>query len=277
MKSKIPELKKAIGYIRVSSLAQSLDGESLERQEEQIRAFCNRKGIKDLQIIADRGLSGFKSSRPGYQELIRQCLSKEVAIVIVYDLSRLSRSVRDTLAFIEDVVQKYGIEFASIQNDIDTTSPMGKAFLGFTAIFNQLYRDEIAFKTKAALRHKRSKGEKTGGVVPFGYKLVDDYRLMSLQGEMQTIKYIHTLRERGHTLRDIVAKLHHKGIKTKTGLEKWNPKVVKGILERQVFQITTDQTISNRKKDELLQDVTGALFDTEDLMQIAPQKKVGSR
>lgn len=258
---------KVVGYIRVSTVIQANDGESLERQEEQIRAYCARKGIakEDLQIIADKGLSGFKSSRPGFQELIHLCTGKQVKMVVVYDLSRLSRSVRDTLAFVEDIIQKYGIEFASIQNDIDTSTPMGKAFLGFNAIFNQLYRDEIAFKTKAALTHKRSKGEKTGGVVPFGFNLVGESRLSASPGETQTIAYIHQLRRQGMSLRDIVAELHAKGIKTKTGKEKWNPKVVKGILERQIEQITHDPSIPDQCKDALLEDVAGALYDTQDL------------
>ena len=131
------KMQKVVGYIRVSTNAQVADGESLERQEEQIRAFCARKGIPeaDLQIISDGGLSGFKSSRPGFKSLTQLCLSKQVRMVVVYDLSRLSRSVRDTLAFVEDVMQKHGIEFVSLQNDIDTSTPMGKAFLTFNAMF----------------------------------------------------------------------------------------------------------------------------------------------
>jgi site-specific DNA recombinase len=248
------------------------DGESLERQEEQIRSFCARKGIRDLEIIADKGMSGFKSNRPGFQRLIQLCASKQVKMVIVYDLSRLSRSVRDTLAFIEDDIQKNGIEFASIQQDLDTSTPMGKAFLGFTAIFNQLYRDEIAHKTKAALKHKRSKGEKTGGVVPFGFNLVGESRLTPAPGETDTIRYIHQLRRKGLSLREIVVELHSKGIKTKTGLSKWNPKVVKSILERQITEITSDPTIPDQEKDHLLEDVAGALYDAQDLSKAKRRK-----
>ena len=60
---------KAVGYIRVSSAGQVADGESLERQEEKIRAYATLKGITDLQIIADRGISGSKSNRPGFLKL----------------------------------------------------------------------------------------------------------------------------------------------------------------------------------------------------------------
>ena len=258
---------KVLGYIRVSSASQVADGESLERQEEQIRAFCARKGIQDgnLEIIADKGVSGFKSSRPGFQRLIQQCEAGDVAMVVIYDLSRLSRSVRDTLAFVEDQIQKNQIEFASIQQDLDTSTPMGKAFLGFLAVFNQLYRDEIAFKTKAALKHKRGKGERLGGTIPFGYSLVEGSRLQAAPEELQTIRFIHRLRRQGMSLRAIIAELHRNGIKTKTGKEKWSPQVVQEILRRQISAITHDPTLPDATKDAILSDVAAALYDAEDL------------
>jgi site-specific DNA recombinase len=259
---KIQTEKKVIGYIRVSSASQVEDGESLERQQEQIKAYCQLKGFAEPELIADEGVSGFKSGRDGFQKLISLCKSKQVGIVIVYDLSRLSRSVRDTLEFIEDVIGKNDIAFVSLQNDIDTTTPMGKAFLAISAVFNQLYRDEISFKTKEALKHKTIKQEKTGGTIPFGFSLVDGFRLQVNQGELETFKLIHGLRREGYSLRQIVNDLQQKGIKTKTGKEKWNPKVVKGVLERQIKQICYSQLLDD-EKDELLEDVSGALIDVE--------------
>jgi site-specific DNA recombinase len=273
-KKKNPELDgKVVGYIRVSSLEQANDGISLERQADQIKAYCALKGIKDFKLISDKGLSGFKSNRPGFQELLELCHSKQVKMVIVYDLSRLSRSVRDTLAFVEDVIQKRGIQFVSLQNDIDTTTPMGSAFLRINAVFNQLYRDEISFKTKEALRHKRGKGEKTGGVIPFGYRLVGESRLVPLPKEIEIIRHIHQLRKKGFSLREIIGTLESKGIKTKTGKDKWNPKVVRQILERQLLEITHDPEISDQEKDCLLEDVVGAIYETKRIKKISKKTK----
>lgn len=254
---------QVVGYIRVSSSGQVQDGESLERQEAQIKTYCKLKNFPEPYIIADEGLSGFKKNRKGFQELINLCQKKQAQVVIVYDLSRLSRSVRDTLEFIEDIIQRNGIEFVSLQNDINTQTATGKAFLAISAVFNQLYRDEIAFKTKEALRHKASKGEKTGGTIPFGYCLVDGFKLQPLQGEIEVVKYIHGLRKQGLSLRTIIQKLQLLGVKTKTGLTAWNPKVVRDILSRQVDLICNSCNHTNRAKDEALHDVTGALYDIE--------------
>jgi site-specific DNA recombinase len=133
--------RKTIGYVRCSHLEQTVDRESLRRQEEQIRAFCTRAGIAEFELIVDEGYSGYKDSRPGFKRLLKLCKANEVERVLVYDLSRLSRSVRTTLAVIEDIFHGGGIEFVALQNQIDTSTPMGKAFLTFIALFNQLYRD----------------------------------------------------------------------------------------------------------------------------------------
>lgn len=267
---------RVVGYIRVSSQGQVADGESLERQEEKIRAYCSLKGITDVEIIADRGVSGFKSSRPGFQRLISMCASKEASLIIVNDLSRLSRSVRDTLAFVEDVVNKHGVEFVSLQNDIDTTSPMGKAFLAISAVFNQLARDEVSMKVKNMWAHKRSKSEKTGGTIPFGYSLIDSKRLVPLADEQATVKHIHDLRASGHSLRDIVSNLHERGIKTKTGREKWNPKIVKQILDRQILELAGDSSIDDIEKDIAFAEVGTALSMTDKLIAKKTERKAAT-
>ena len=254
---------KVVAYTRVSTLGQAEDGESLERQAARIRAYCEAKGLEQPEIICDEGLSGFKSNREGFQKLVALCESKQVSTVIVYDLSRLSRSVRDTLEFIEDTINKNGIEFVSLLNDIDTSTPTGKAFLGITAIFNQLYRDEIAYKTKEALSHKRSKQEKTGGTVPFGFELVEGVKLIPLPGEFETVKMMHLVREQGLSLREIVELLNSKRVATKTGKSKWHPQVVKEVLDRTADLICQDESLSCEDVDTLLHDVTGALYQVD--------------
>lgn len=271
-RQKKAETQRVVGYLRVSSAGQVQDGESLERQEAQIRAYCDLKGLPEPEILSDEGVSGFKKSRPGFQQLVNLCKKKQVQTVVVYDLSRLSRSVRDTLEFIEDVIQKNGIEFVSLQNDINTQTATGKAFLAISAVFNQLYRDEIAFKTKEALKHKSEKGEKTGGTIPFGCSLVDGFRLQPHHGEVETIRYIHQLRKQGLSLRQIVSVLHQEGIKTKTGKTKWAPEVVRAILSRQIDEICFSPALTNQEKDAALHEVTGALYDTEALINGVTQE-----
>ena len=257
--------KKVIAYIRVSTLGQAEDGESLERQASRIRAYCEAKGLAEPEIICDEGISGFKSNRAGFQRLVALCESRQVKTVLVYDLSRLSRSVRGTLEFIEDTINKNGVEFISLLNDIDTSSPSGKAFLGITAIFNQLYRDEIAHKTKEALSHKRAKKEKTGGTVPFGFELVDGVRLIPKPEEFAVVRQLQVWRRTGLTLREIVGMLEKSGIPTKTGRGAWQPRVVMRILDRTANLICQDVDLTDEQKDTKLHEVQGALYHLDAL------------
>ncbi len=226
--------KLVSGYIRVSSFDQVRENESLPRQEEKVRAYCKAKGLADPVIITDEGQSGFKSNRPGFQKLVALCKQGKVKTVVVYDLSRLSRSVRTTLAFIEDLIQKQGIGFISLMQDIDTESPHGKAFLTLISVFNQLYRDEISFKTKTALMHKKSKGQLYSGKTPYGFDAAVNGQLAAAKNEVMLIAKINAMRATGLSLRKIALTLESDGFKTKSGLDKWQPRFIKKLIDRSV-------------------------------------------
>lgn len=225
------QTKKVIGYIRVSSQQQVEDKESLERQAEKIKSYCAFKGIENLEIIADEGISGYKTStRKGYQNLLKLCKAGQVKTLIVYDLSRLSRSLKETLTFFDDVIKKQKIEFVSLCNDIDTTTSTGILFFQLLGVFNEFYRNDIATKTKNALGHKKNKQEKTGGTVPFGYTLGLKGKLFELPKEQEVICLMNELKQNGLSYRGIAKELEKQCIKTKTGGFKWYGNTVKNIL-----------------------------------------------
>lgn len=230
-KGKVKE-RIVVGYIRVSSQEQVDVGVSLERQEALIRSYAKSKGYSKVEIIADRGISGFKDDRPGFQELRDLCLSGRVQTVIVADLSRLSRSVRSTLAFIEDVLNKGGIDFISLSQNIDTTTPIGKMFLMFSSMMAQFYRDEISYKTKTAIAYKRKNGEKVGRHAQYGFTADQDGRLSINANEQKNISLIKELRRRGHTLQAIANELERLQVPNRVGKVRWYAGTVKSILDR---------------------------------------------
>ena len=227
--------KLVIGYIRVSTIEQVDIGQSLQRQRELIEQYCRQRDWTNVQIISDEGQSGYKDNRKGFQKLKDLCSKGKVAAVIVTDLSRLSRSLRSTLEFIEDVITKQDIDFISITQQLDTKSPMGKAFLAITSVFAQLYRDEIQYKTKIALKHKRARGEKVGRFTEYGYDDVDG-RLVENQVEQANIQLMAEWRQQGFTLAAIAEALHSKGIASKNG-SKWYSSTVKSILDRRLAHV----------------------------------------
>lgn len=227
--------RKAIGYIRVSSLQQVEDATSLERQKEKIKAYCDFKGIQNLEFIEDAGISGFKTTaRKGYQELLRLAKTNQIETLIVYDLSRLSRSLKETLNFFDDVLKKHNINFISLNNDIDTTTATGVMFFQLTAMFNEFYRNDISFKTKNALAHIKQNNHKTGGTIPFGYTIGLNNELFELPKEQEIIAKMKDLKSQGKTYNAIATFLNKENIPTKTKGAKWYNSTVKNILENDV-------------------------------------------
>lgn len=92
-------MKKAALYIRVSTLEQANEGYSVGEQKERLTAFCKARDWLVTEYYIDPGYSGANLDRPAIQKLIAE--AKDVDIVLVYKLDRISRSQRDMLYLIE--------------------------------------------------------------------------------------------------------------------------------------------------------------------------------
>ena len=168
------EKPKALGYIRVSSDEQRTEGLSLPAQEAKILIYANLREIEIIGILKDEGISAKNvKSRPGAQELIQRACQKEVQAIIVYKLDRLFRNTIEALQIIEQF-NKAGIDFHSIQENVSTKSAIGEFFFTMLAALAQMERKLIGERTRAVLAYKRENGQKTGGRVPYGYRVVEE-------------------------------------------------------------------------------------------------------
>jgi len=224
---------KAIGYIRVSTEDQAKEGVSLDNQRAKIRAYCELREMDLDGIIEDAGISAKNLNRPGVQKVLDMARKREVDAVIVYKLDRMFRSTVDALETTK-LFDKWGVSFHSIHETLDTQSAMGRFFFTLTAALAEMERGIIAERTKAALRHKRAKNEKTGGDVPFGYDLSPTGLLVPNLAEQRAIRLISELKQKGYALRAICRELEKEGHRTKTGQILWNPKTVSMIVKRAV-------------------------------------------
>lgn len=156
------------GYCRVSTDEQAVDGVSLEAQEVKLRQWADMSDHPMAGIFTDAGISGkAMGNRPGLT-LALDAVCRDKGVLVVYSISRLSRSVRDILQ-IADRMHKAGAQLASCREKIDTTSAAGRMFFNLMAILVEFERETIAERTKMALDHKRSLGEALGNV-PFGFR-----------------------------------------------------------------------------------------------------------
>jgi site-specific DNA recombinase len=164
---------RAFSYCRVSSEEQSTeDHYSLENQEKKAK---EQSKLKDWQIVRVRKdvASGKDTNRPGYQELVAAIKGKEIDVVVVYRLDRLSRNVRDIYDFLA-LIKEHDVAFCSISEGFDTTTAMGRAMLGVAAVFAQLTREMIAENVRDGLLRRAESGKWNGPKwnPPYGYSYV---------------------------------------------------------------------------------------------------------
>lgn len=205
------------GYSRVSTSEQAEHGYSIKEQEERIKAYCQAKDWTLLRIYSDPGYSGAKTDRPGLQAMISDVNAGQIDAVLVYKLDRLSRSQKDALYLIEDVFLKSGVQFISISENFDTSTPLGRAMVGILAVFAQLEREQIKERMILGKTARAKTGKWQGGKnTPVGYALDKEKGLSIDENEAVYIRMIFDLFTAGENLESIERELQKSGQKAVT-------------------------------------------------------------
>jgi hypothetical protein len=123
---------QAIGYVRVSTDRQAEQGVSLEAQEAKIRAMSTVQGAELAEVIVDGGESAKSLNRPGLQRLLAMVSAGKVEAVIVAELDRLTRSVKDLCGLLE-LFEKRKVALISVAEALDTGSRRGKKWRSWRA------------------------------------------------------------------------------------------------------------------------------------------------
>ena len=151
-------MRAVIGYLRVSTGGQVEDGVSLAAQRAKIRQWAELNDYEVLGIYEDAGLSGSKMTRrPGLHEAIENACKNKAALVI-YSLSRLARSTRDTLS-ISERLSRAGAELVSISEKIDTTSASGKMVFRLLAVLAEFERDQVSERNESCSQSHALRGK----------------------------------------------------------------------------------------------------------------------
>ena len=200
---KIEDLIQAI-YIRVSTDFQFEEGYSVDVQKEQLTAYCVSRGLKNYQYYIDGGWSGSNMERPELERLMEDIKNKRISHVIVYKLDRLSRSQKDTLYLIEDVFIPNNIDFISLTETLDTSTPIGRTMIGILAAFAQLERENIRFRTRMGMNERVKEGYwMGGGRIPFGYDYDKKQGVLVPNKDADTVKKVYELYLKGYAPQNI--------------------------------------------------------------------------
>jgi DNA invertase Pin-like site-specific DNA recombinase len=164
---------RAAVYARVSTVN---NGQSPEMQLRELGEYCDRRGWTIAGEYVDVGISGAKEKRPELDRLIADAHRRRFDAVVVWKFDRFARSVSHLLRALENF-QALGIEFVSLTEGVDTSTPAGKLVFTVLGAVAELERSLIAERVKAGLRNARAKGQRLGRP----RKVVDAFRIAALR------------------------------------------------------------------------------------------------
>ena len=226
-------------YPRVSSQEQ-VDGYSIGEQIERLTKYCEAMNWEIYKIYTDPGYSGGDTNRPGLQEMLKDVRDGKVEKVVVYKLDRLSRSQKDTMLLIEDEFLAHGVDFVSMSENFDTSTPFGRAMIGILAVFAQLERENIKERTMIGKEARAKEGKWGGGSsepIGYDYDPATDKLEINEYEKMQILEAID-LFMKGTPLRTICTIFEEKGYtyrgrskKTRT----WDTKRLKYVFANRVY------------------------------------------
>lgn len=221
-------------YPRVSTLEQAKDGYSINEQIERMTKYCEAKGWTVYKIYTDAGYSGANIERPGLQNMIKDSEAKKFDAVLVYKLDRLSRSQKDTLTLIEDVFLPNDVDFISMTENLDTSTPFGRAMLGILSVFAQLEREQIKERMEVGKIGRAKEGKWCGSrYVPIGYRVEND-ELVIHEYEAMQIREMFRLFNMRISQRRVAEMLQAKGYRT-TYDGNWNRHNLRPLLENKHY------------------------------------------
>jgi site-specific DNA recombinase len=167
MQSKI----KCAIYTRVSTDNQAeVEFNSCEAQKEKIHSFIkSQEDMEVFEVYSDPGFTGANTNRPALMKLIQDIRQNKINLVISYKIDRLTRSPKDFYQLIE-LFEKYNVDFISVTERFDTSTPSGRLLRNIMLTFSQFERELISERTKDKMLQRAQKGMWNGGTVPFGYK-----------------------------------------------------------------------------------------------------------
>ena len=152
----MPHKSKAALYLRVSTADQKPD-----LQFDGLRAYAGRAGIEIVNEYLDVAVSGRKQGRPQLEALLQAARRHEFDCVLVWKFDRFARSTKHLLTALEEF-NYLSIRFVSIQDQIDTTSPMGKAMFTLIGAMAELESSLISERVTAGMRAAKSRGKNLG-------------------------------------------------------------------------------------------------------------------
>ena len=150
--------KRVALYLRVST-----DGQTTENQRLELERIAEHGGWHIVNVFEDHAISGSKGreKRPALDNLLKDANRRKFDLVAAWSVDRLGRSLKDLLAFLDEI-HALGIDLYLHQQGIDTTTPAGKAMFQMCGVFAEFERSIIRERIGAGLARAKANGKRLG-------------------------------------------------------------------------------------------------------------------
>ena len=130
-------------------------------QLRELREYCQRRRFAITEEYVDKGISGSREHRPALDKLLADCRKRLVDAVVVYRYDRFARSLRQLVNSLEDF-RALGIDFISLHEGVDTSTPNGRLVFGIFASIAEFERELIRDRVRSGIAAARAKGKRLG-------------------------------------------------------------------------------------------------------------------
>ena len=229
-------------------------GESIENQIEMCKQYIQlhygQNALDHTAVYEDEGFSGGTLNRPHFKKMMADAKKKKFSVIVVYRLDRISRNIGDFANLIEEL-NEMKIDFVSIKEQFDTSSPMGRAMMYISSVFSQLERETIAERIRDNMHELSKTGRWLGGITPTGYesegvvkvnvdgKQKKAYRLKILPEEIEIVKLIYKMFLETNSLTKVDTYLLNHGYYTKND-RRFTRFSIRAILTNPVYMIADE-------------------------------------
>ena len=225
-------------YARYSSSRQRES--SIEDQQRNCATRAAQEGLTVVEQYADRRITGARADRPGYQRMLAAAMSGQFQVLLVDDLSRLSRDAVETESTIRRL-EFQNIRVIGVSDGYDSTQSSRKLNRGMRGLINEVYLDDLREKTHRGLTG-RALAKLSAGGRPYGYRSISRAEGVQWEPDPDTAPVVVGIFERyvnGKSPRAIAAELNARGIPSPRG-GTWaytaiNPTDKGGILANEVY------------------------------------------
>lgn len=253
-------------YIRVSTeeQASAIEG-SLDNQKYRLKAYVDMKNtqVKSwgevVDYYIDDGFSAKDTRRPAYQRMMSDIKRKKIDLILITDLSRLSRNIYD-FCNLMDELEKNEAQFLSIKEQFDSTTPAGKMMIYNMINLAQFEREQISERVALGAHSRAMRGLMNGARAILGYDKHEDKpgSYVVNENEAKDVRKIFRHFLNTGSCAKTVKELVQAGIKPKLSgkygklkiSHKWTCQTLTSLLSSAAYTGFHEVNKANKKKDQ---------------------------